>query len=107
MKKIIFLTPHDARFGFNLAGVYQRTSDPAGAESSLAKIIQESEAGLIAIDERLVRAISEEKFREMEKHWAGIIMVLPAPETDEVVEEDYALNLISRAIGYQVRLSSS
>ena len=107
MKKIIFLTTHDARYGFNLAGVHQRTTDPAGAESSLAKIIEDAEPGLLAIDERLVKEIGEERFHEMERHWSGVIIVLPGPETGEAVEEDYAMNLISRAIGYQVRLSAS
>jgi len=31
--------------------------------------------------------------------------VLPSPERAARVEEDYALRLIRRAIGYQVRLS--
>ena len=106
MNEIIFLTPPDARYGFDLAGVVQRIASPAEAESSLSAIIKEMETGLIAVDERLVQEIGEETFQEMEKHWAGVIIVLPAPETEKAEGEDYAANLISRAIGYHVRLSA-
>ncbi len=106
MKKIIFLTPPDARYGFNLAGVLQRITSPADAGSTLEALIEETETGLIAIDERLVKGIGEDTLQEIEKHWPGVIIVLPAPEARKAVGEDYATNLISRAIGYHVRLSA-
>jgi vacuolar-type H+-ATPase subunit F/Vma7 len=41
----------------------------------------------------------------LEGRWPGLVVVLPAPLRTQVAEEDYVLQLIRRAIGYQVRLS--
>ena len=43
--------------------------------------------------------------RELDRRWPGVVIVLPAPERrPPPLEEDYVLQLIRRAIGYQVRL---
>lgn len=60
--------------------------------------------GLIILDERLAREQGEEELREMERHWPGIIVVLPQPAKLPQEGDDYALRLIRRAIGYHVRL---
>lgn len=105
MKKIVFLTTQDARYGFNLAGVQQAITDSEGAAATLAEVLEDENTGLVAIDERLVSQIGEESLHDIDKHWPGIIIVLPAPEEFEA-EEDYANRLISRAVGYQIRLSA-
>jgi vacuolar-type H+-ATPase subunit F/Vma7 len=105
VKKIVFITPAEAGLGFTLAGVTHHTASPDGAEAMLKKIMAEPDTGVAVIDERLVAAIDEERFREMERRWFGILLVLPAPEGGvEEPEEDYALRLIRQAIGYHVRL---
>ncbi len=104
MKKILFITPEDARFGFTLSGVRQLVTDPAGVAETVAGVVAEAAAGLIFIDERLYHHIDEEWLDGIEKHWPGLIIVLPAPEKLAELPEDYAMELIAKAIGYQVRL---
>lgn len=103
MKEIVFITPYDARYGFSLSGIPQHEVSPAEAEELLLQVMAEPDSGVVVIDERLVAGIGEERFREMERRWYGILIVLPAPEKGAEAE-DYALRLIRRAIGYHVRL---
>ncbi len=104
MKRIVFVTPEDARFGFSMAGVQQVICTAEELEATLAALLAESETGVVIVDERLMSEMPEERFHGMEKRWSGILMVMPAPETGRPLGEDYALRLIRRAIGYQVRL---
>ncbi len=104
MKKIAFMTPPDADLGFSLAGVPQYVVDANEAESTLKEITAGPENGLIMIDERLMQGIPEERVRELEKSWSGILLVMPSPIKPSADVEDYAARLIRRAIGYHVRL---
>lgn len=104
MKKIVFITPPDARHGFTLAGAIQHTARPEEAEALLLQVMAEPDTGVVVIDERLVQGMEEERLREMERRWYGILIILPAPERVGEEIEDYALRLIKRAIGYHVRL---
>ncbi len=105
MKRIVFLSPADARYGFSLAGVTQRTIEPHEAEQVLMETLQEKETGVVVIDERLMAAVPAGKVRDIERRWPGLLIVLPAPHKPEFEVEDYALRLVRRAIGYQVRLN--
>jgi vacuolar-type H+-ATPase subunit F/Vma7 len=105
MKKIIFITTRDAEYGFSLAGITHYAVDPAEAGEELESVMAEPDNGLVIIDERLVRGEIEERLREMEKGWSGILLVLPSPEKLPAEAEDYAARLIRRAIGYHVRLN--
>ncbi len=104
MKRIVFVTPEDARFGFSMAGVQQVICTAEELAATLKTVLAEPETGLVIVDERLMSHMPEERFHEMEKRWTGILMVMPAPEAGRPPGEDYALRLIRRAIGYQVRL---
>jgi len=105
MRNMVFITPADARHGFILAGARQLVVTAEEAETTLRQILADPDTRVAVIDERLLAGIPEEHFREMEKRWFGILIVLPAPEKrGAVTEEDYALRLIRRAIGYHVRL---
>ncbi len=105
MKNVVFITPADARHGFVLAGARQFVVTAAEAESTLRQVLADPDTSVAVIEERLLEGIREERFREMEKRWFGVLIVLPAPEKrGAVTEEDYALRLIRRAIGYHVRL---
>ncbi len=105
MKKIAFLTPADAEFGFSLTGVSQYIAGQKEAEESLEEIISQADTGLIVIDERIIKEFDEKKIRETEELWGGIILVLPSPTKPPAEVEDYAVRLIRRAIGYHVRLT--
>jgi V/A-type H+-transporting ATPase subunit F len=105
MKKIIVLTPPDARHGFSLTGVEQRVTPSAELMKALRDITSEANAGVIVIDERLIETAMREALAVLERKWSGAIVLLPAPEKEAHAAEDYVLQLIRRAIGYQVRLS--
>ncbi|MCM2358104.1 MAG: V-type ATP synthase subunit F [Geobacteraceae bacterium] len=105
MKSIVFITPRDASYGFSISGVSQLAITPEEAEATLRKVMAEPDSGVVVIDERLIGGIGEERFREMEKKWYGMLLVLPAPERIGEEGEDYAVRLIRRAIGYHVRLN--
>lgn len=105
MKRIVFIAPVDTALGFALAGVSVLAATPDGAEALLDKVLAEPDTGVAVIDERLAQAIDEERFREMERRWFGILLVLPSPEgAGREAAEDYVLRLIRQAIGYHVRV---
>jgi V/A-type H+-transporting ATPase subunit F len=104
MEKIIFITPKDAEFGFKLTGASQYMADDGNVITVLKNVILEIDTGLVIIDERLINSSNEEKLREAERAWKGILVILPSPERPGAEIEDYASRLIRRAIGYHVRL---
>jgi V/A-type H+/Na+-transporting ATPase subunit F len=105
MKSIVFITPPDAAYGLGLCGVLQHAVETGDAEETLAGTMAEPATGLVVIDERLLAALPEDKLREVEQAWNGILLVLPSPEKPEAELEDYATRLIRKAIGYHVRLN--
>lgn len=104
MKRIVLITPPDARFGFSLAGVAQLIAVPEEAEGAVLGSMEDPECGVIVLDERLLAGMEEKRFREMEARWSGVLVVLPAPEKWGL-GEDYAERLIRKVIGYHVRLT--
>ncbi len=104
MKKIAFITPLDAEYGFSLTGIGQYPVDAVHAEGKLREVMGDPDAGLVIIDERLLAGLGEERIRGLEHGWPGIFLVLPSPEKAPPEAEDYAARLIRRAIGYHVRL---
>ena len=110
MKKIAFITPHDVDYGFSLTGVPQYAVEAQEFDRTLKKTMDDPGNGLVIIDERLMGdgrdagGVSEERMRELEHAWHGILLVLPSPVKPPPETEDYAARLIRRAIGYHVRL---
>lgn len=105
MKSIVFITPRDAAYGPGLSGVPQYAVDTGDAEQTLLKVLAEQASGLVVIDERFLTAVPEDRLRELEQAWNGVLLVLPSPEKPPAEVEDYAARLIRRAIGYHVRLN--
>ena len=81
------------------------TSTPADLEAALHELLGDPATGVVIVDERLVPGSAQQRLRDLERRSTGLIVVLPAPGEAVRIEEDYALRLIRRAIGYQVRLS--
>jgi V/A-type H+-transporting ATPase subunit F len=104
MKKIAFMTPADAEYGFRLSGVPQHIAESSEAEEALKQTMAEPDNGLVIVDERLLQGMPDERMRELEQSWQGILLVLPSPVKPPAEVEDYAARLIRRAIGYHVRL---
>ncbi len=106
MRRVFFITPHDAKFGFALAGAAQMTVSAADAADTLSRVSSQHDVGVVAVDERLLGRIPEEFLKELEHKWDGVVVVLPAPELPGTRVEDYALELVRRTIGYHLRLSA-
>ncbi|MHB8881727.1 MAG: V-type ATP synthase subunit F [Thermodesulfovibrionales bacterium] len=104
MKKITFITPADAEFGFGMTGVTQHIASPEHAEDTLLRAMSEPDTALIILDERMMLPIGRETLKKMEERWQGILLVLPSPKKPSAELEDYAIRLIRRAVGYHVRL---
>jgi vacuolar-type H+-ATPase subunit F/Vma7 len=104
MTRVVFITPPDASYGFLLGGISQSVAEVHEAEETIRKALGETDIGLVVVDERLMKGLSEERLKEIQQGWPGILLVLPAPERPSAAEEDYALRLIRRAIGYHVKL---
>lgn len=106
MKKVVVLTPPDARHGFALSGVRQAELVAGQLAESLPPLLADPAVGLVILDERLTAGDVRPWLREIERRWPGLIVILPAPAAVPLAEEDYVLHLIRRAIGYQVRLGA-
>ncbi len=104
MKQVAFITPPGSACGFLLSGVHQYVADVAESEDVIRDVMGDPEIGLIVVDERLITGLSEDRLKEIEGGWSGILLVLPSPAKPSAPEEDYALRLIRRAIGYHVKL---
>ena len=102
MSRVVFLTPSDARYGFSLTGVIQLSIPPEDPERQLRQEMADKDNGVVVIDERLVRAMGEQRYAELESSWHGLLVTLPAPEPGS--GEDSLQRLIRRALGYHVRL---
>jgi vacuolar-type H+-ATPase subunit F/Vma7 len=105
VKRIVVITPPDATHGFALAGVRQLNATADATPAALRETARDAATGVVIIDERLVTRPLREQMRALEGRWPGLVVVLPAPRRAQVAAEDYVLQLIRRAIGYQVRLS--
>lgn len=106
MRQVVVMTPLDARCGFALTGVRQRTLLPEQLPPELKALLDDPGVGLVVVDERLAGGEMQASLRDMERRWPGLVVMLPAPREGARVEEDYVLRLIRRALGYQVRLGA-
>lgn len=107
MRKIVVISAADARPGFALAGVRQFAGNTEDLPAALRGLARDPSIGAMIVDERLVTGAAQAQLRLLERRWTGLVIVLPAPvRPGRGEEEDYVLQLIRRAIGYQVRLGS-
>lgn len=105
MRKIVFVTPGDTSAGFALAGVRQLSTPPEQLAGILADATTDPTTGLLAVDERLLDRATQQQLEDIERREPVAVVVLPAPAAATKLIEDYALRLIRRAIGYQVRVN--
>ena len=106
MKRCVFITTRDATYGFGLAGFQQVVTDMESVVAEFARIAQRGEPSLVIIDERLLTENNVARINNIERRWAGAMVVLPAPGAETGPEgSDYGNRLISRVLGYQMKLS--
>lgn len=106
MKTVTVITAPDCEYGFSLAGIKHYAVEDAIAEETLRRAVSAGNTGLVIVDERVMKALDEERLREIQRGWAGIVLILPSPERQDASGEDYAMRLIRRAIGYHVRVKT-
>ena len=104
MKRVVFITPDDLPHGFAIAGLEQLAVSSEEVASTVEKLIQDIDVGVLILDERLLSEVDEIWLKKTEQRWPGILLILPAPERTEEVGEDYLQRMIHRALGYHVRL---
>lgn len=105
MKKLLFITPSDSSPGFAVAGAEQRSATPEELGGILDEAVKDERVGVIAVDERLLKDTDPRLFRVREAKWSGVFVVVPPPEPSGKAAEEYLQSLISRAIGYHVRIT--
>ncbi len=103
MNRVVALTPADADNGFACCGALQHAVPPGRAAEILERALDEADSGVVILDERLVEEVGEELLHSLERRWSGVLVVLPAPGPGGA-GEDYAMRLIRRAVGYQVKV---
>ena len=104
MKKVLVLAPPPPVSGFAIAGVLAREAAAVQLPDLIDAAIGDASVGVLAIDERLIDPPAQARIRELERHWRGALVVVPAPGGPARPEDDYARRLVRRAIGYQVRV---
>jgi vacuolar-type H+-ATPase subunit F/Vma7 len=105
MNRIVALTPADADNGFACCGAVQHAVAPGRAAEILERALNESRNGVVILDERLLEEVGEEMLHSLEQRWPGVLVVLPAPGVSRA-GEDYAMRLIRKAVGYQVKVKT-
>jgi vacuolar-type H+-ATPase subunit F/Vma7 len=103
MKKVIVITPKDAEYGFSIAGATQYVIEEEEIEDLLKRVLEDKDAGVIIIDERLITKIEKESLRDLEKKWFGLLLILPSPEKiDET--KDPIMRLLKKTLGYYIKI---
>ncbi len=105
MKQIVFVTPPDARHGFSLIGARQIVTTPEDLPKMLDDLVGDPANGALVIDERLIGEPARDRLRDAERRWPGLVVVLPAPARAAAPEDDYALRLVHRAVGYHLKVN--
>jgi V/A-type H+-transporting ATPase subunit F len=102
--QVIFISTKDAEYGFRLAGLSHYDASEENIEEIILKVIEQTDAGLVIVEEPLIRAMPDDRLNAIEQSWHGILLALPSPERPGVEFEDYVSRLIRRAIGYHMRV---
>ena len=93
--------------GFRLAGIAaDDITDPADAGAALTARSAEPGLGILIVEQRLLDAASATVRREVERKPVPIIVPVPSPTWGDGPDDadNVILDLLRRAIGYQVKL---
>jgi len=104
MGKMAAITPKDVDYGFRLIGISQFIALNENVMETVKNLINKGEYAIIMIDERLLNDENNNEIEKIQEDFHGIISIIPSPAETEGAGYDIIDTLISRAIGYQVRL---
>lgn len=107
MAEFLIITGPGASLGFRCAGVecFEAGGD-VDLPSFLLKLQAEGRYGLVAVEEKMLKKVSEHEMRRINKRGLPIIIPINIPEKWGEVEfgESPVVRLIRRAIGYQIKI---
>lgn len=107
MADFLIITGPLTSLGFRCAGV---ECIEAGGEADIGallfKLQAEGRYGLVAVEEKILKRVSEPEMRRIHKRGLPIIIPINIPEKWGEVEfgESPVVRLIRRAIGYQIKI---
>jgi V/A-type H+-transporting ATPase subunit F len=105
--RVVVITDTDSADGFRLAGVDVDIVDsPEMARARLVSLLDDDEAGIVAVNERFMSAVDERIQKKIDSIYRPIVVSLPIRETLEMGEDHraYLSRLIRRAIGFDITL---
>jgi vacuolar-type H+-ATPase subunit F/Vma7 len=105
--RVVVITDAGSADGFRLAGVeVDVVETPEMARGRLVSLLDDDEAGIVAINERFSEAIDERMQKKIDSIYRPIVVSLPIRETLELGEDHraYLSRLIRRAIGFDITL---
>ena len=90
--------------GFELAGLEVDRADETTAAETLRRLASDAKVGVVLIEERLRRALSDEIVQRLDRQASPVLVPFPSPAWEgRGVAEEYALEILRQAIGYRVR----
>ena len=107
MAKLMVITGPGAALGFRLGGFeVSEMADDGEIDSLIEEISAEGGYGLLCVEERFHKKISDRVMRRVRKKGLPVVLGIEIPEKWEETEagESHIARLIRRAIGYQVKI---
>lgn len=105
MHRFVVVTDPDTAPGFRLGGIEVREVSPDDAADVLRKCLENSEVGLVALNDRFLPDLPDDLRRRMERGTPPVVVTFPdLRSTAPRRGEEYLAQLIQRAIGYRIRL---
>jgi len=106
---VVVITDEVSMVGFRLTGVEVRGATPETAAEILRQTIDRGNVGLIAINEDFIKRFDQRMMRIVAESEMPLIIPFPPvlyTEEKRDVEESYAAQLIRKAIGYHIKLTT-
>ncbi|MBW7885629.1 MAG: V-type ATP synthase subunit F [Caldilineaceae bacterium] len=105
MAQLIVITHPDLAAGFRLAGVETYSaSSPEEAQRQLQALLDDEEAGLIAMDQGFLEALDSQTQRRIERIYRPVVIGIPMGKAggDAAARRLQLAELIRRAIGVRI-----
>jgi len=107
MAHVIALLDSETALGFRLAGIDGRAAATAEDLAREARVAMEDpEARLVLVDERLFRLLPEPLQRKLEGSRSPVFVAVPGARIrrETVTPAEHVAQLMRRVIGYQIRI---
>ncbi|MDH4143098.1 MAG: hypothetical protein OEV61_10845 [Chloroflexota bacterium] len=107
MARLVVIATAAVADGFRLAGCSTRTANPTEASRILRRVMSEGDVGLVLVTADLWEEIGERLRAAIERSARPIVLPIPAGVvTDASTRRQLLGEMLERAIGYRIELSS-